>query len=620
MAFRIGLDLAGGVGIAVGVGLWAPFQMGSSWWSALLASLIIGAIAALTAGTVIVVILVGSVQFLRSRRAPADGRTGRPRFAVGVALLAVLILWLAGIAVLPAVFVLVFGAWVCLLTQRRMRASRHRWIGIAADVLVAAVTGAVLLLLFDNAVLATQPAAGLLFPVGAWLSIRTWRVMTRSRRLAVRAGADIVLSLLLGTDLILLLVWGANLLGLPRAEVAALRATLEHAGALADLPWWLWAGLYALLAGASLAAALRPDRLAAATSWARRLKIVPSLGITRRLLTGAHIGLLVIVLVGLAAPAAAGPALRDQLRNRYAVALQRELPAGAEQAAYAEIRRQFAAIARTQPASAPPGSPLAAVVGKIHDISGPPPGDGNATGGERDLARRVGQVQAATLQLGSPPSMRQSERAAIGLSGFASPIRGRGDLDGRLGKLDTERHQSGTADREVDRAAEFAATAVASTIQIPGLGGNEVVQVVKEYLSGLVESGPLKDVFAAWATHLIRTPPPRADRMVVPDPARLEAAASSALAQQAAKAQVSDPSTTSQSGTLGESPAEAAVDLIDEARSLDEGSGSCSGCPQSPIPGEGPGIGPGLQPLEPIKPIEPVEPAEPPPEFHVPVP
>jgi hypothetical protein len=40
--------------------------------------------------------------------------------------------------------------------------------------------------------------------------------------------------------------------------VAALRGLLDRAGSIADLPWWLWTGLYVLLAGTSLAFALWP--------------------------------------------------------------------------------------------------------------------------------------------------------------------------------------------------------------------------------------------------------------------------------------------------------------------------------------------------------------------------
>jgi hypothetical protein len=65
-----------------------------------------------------------------------------------------------------------------------------------------------------------------------WGSFLLWRKMTGSRRLAVKAGADLVFALLLGAQAVLLLVWLANLLGMPRPEVLALRAVLGRAGRL----------------------------------------------------------------------------------------------------------------------------------------------------------------------------------------------------------------------------------------------------------------------------------------------------------------------------------------------------------------------------------------------------
>ena len=62
-------------------------------------------------------------------------------------------------------------------------------------------------------------------------------MMVGSRRFGVRAGADIILSLLLGANFVLLLVWAANLLDLPKAGVTILRGTLERVGSIADLPW-----------------------------------------------------------------------------------------------------------------------------------------------------------------------------------------------------------------------------------------------------------------------------------------------------------------------------------------------------------------------------------------------
>jgi hypothetical protein len=237
-------------------------------------------------------------------------------------------------AVLPALILALAGGWACVLTHRRVRGSRRRWVRHVPDVLAAVVVGLVLVVLFSRDPVAAGPVAGLLFPLGAWAGVRTWRAMTGSRRLVVRAAADIVFSLLLGANLVLFLVWGANLLDLPRAEVAALRGALEKAGSVTELPWWLWTALYLLLAAVSLTLALRPAWHAALPRWLRRLPVVPSVEAGRRVLSGVHIGLLVTVLIAVAAPAALAPTLRDQIQAKYAVALQKEFESEGEQAAY----------------------------------------------------------------------------------------------------------------------------------------------------------------------------------------------------------------------------------------------------------------------------------------------
>ena len=89
-----------------------------------------------------------------------------------------------------------------------------------------AVTGTAILLLYQRDLVGAQGAAGLLFPVAVWFSIRGWRAMNDADRFAVRAAVDIAVSLMLGGSLVLLLVWLANLLHMPAAEVAVLRGVL----------------------------------------------------------------------------------------------------------------------------------------------------------------------------------------------------------------------------------------------------------------------------------------------------------------------------------------------------------------------------------------------------------
>jgi hypothetical protein len=251
---------------------------------------------------------------------------------------------------------------------------------------------------------------------------------------------------------------------------------------------------------------------------------------------------------------------------------------------------------------------LATIVTKIHSISSPPRGTSDATITERDLAGGLGQIQATTLHLTATHSVLSAHQAVTDLAHFDPPIRDAGDLTDRLNRLDTQQEKADTENRLVNQAAELAATAVANLIQVPDLGENEIVQIVREYLSGLVENSPLKTVFAAWAERLPGDPaPPRAEEMVVPNPAQLKQAALAELTQ------LVDPSTLDQvqTRTQAESSADAAVDLVNEVRYLDENTGPCDGCQQLLRPGHEHYRSPGDHPGRPGEPVEPVEPAEP---------
>jgi hypothetical protein len=124
---------------------------------------------------------------------------------------------------------------------------------------------------------------------------------------------------------------------------------------------------------------------------------------------------------------------------------------------------------------------------------------------------------------------------------------------------------------------------------------------VREYLSGLVEESPLKDIFAAWYRHVVGVVPPPADEIVVPNAARLEEAASAELDR-------ADPQRDGviiDLEVIRDKPlVVAAVELANATRYAQEGTGSCDICSHV----EPPEIGPGV-PHEPVvKPPEPVEP------------
>ena len=277
------------------------------------------------------------------------------------------------------------------------------------------------------------------------------------------------------------------------------------------------------------------------------------------------------------------------------------------QAAYQAIAREFSAasLAVSQ------ARPLTSVVTRIHTVSTPEPGDGageGATSTERDVARRLGQAQALTLRLSVPPA---ADRTAAVPPDLDSPGRDAGDLRHRLGQLGEQQHRAAQARRQAAETGDLAAAAVAGLLQIPRIGGGEVVQIIREYLSGLVEGSRLKDVFAAWVRNRADAPGggsppgpaglPGPDKLVVPDPQRLEIAALTLLIRVRFTVRVASPLAGDQAErrTMSEPPLDAAVDLANEARFLREDTGPCAGCPQPLRPGDEPFEGHDEHPAEP---------------------
>ena len=500
---------------------------------------------------------------------------GPMRHAIGV----------SAVALLPAGLVAGVGGWVSVLAHQRWHDADGRWRKHIVDGLLAITFWLTLLQLAEPDLLGAQGAAGLLFPVAVWLSVRGWRTMNASSRFAVKALADIGVSLLLGGSGVLLLVWLASVLQMPPAEVAVVHGAVTRAGAIIDLPWWFWLALFVLLAGASLAFAVWAGALGGVAGWFSRLRVVPVAVVSRRVLASVHVALLVTVLIGLAAPPAVGTLLRDRLAARYTETLTDDLQARGELVAFRQISRSF-----TGQASQPAVAALAAMVTEIDDISKPPAGDRDATATELDLARRLGELQAVALALGQAPPVEQSAAADADKAGFDAPVSDAADMSARTEEATEEDDQDDATEQLVDQAAELAATAVSEALRIPRVGDTEVVQIVREYLMSLVENSPLKDRFAAWAGHL--TPeaedkaPPAAEDIVVPDPAKLENAAVAAATTQLAATPVTDSAAVQH--ILTESAVVAAVDLTNQVRYLQEGDGPCSGCAQPEPPADQP--------------------------------
>jgi hypothetical protein len=493
--------------------------------------------------------------------------------------------------VFPCAIVVGVGGWLAVLTASHWHHARWRWQRHAAYVLLAPVAAAAILTLGARDTQAAEATVGLLVPVAVWAAVRTWRTMSTCSLVAMRALDDIAVSLMLGLPLMALLVWLpdrldcrdiellADALHIPPAGVATVRETLRMAGKYADLPQRWWIGLYVLLAAASVLLAVCPGLLPAVMRWFPRLRIMPSINVDHRVTTGIRIGLLVTALIAAAAPTTVVPGLNTHLATRYSQALAENLREHGKLVAYTEFQNAFNA----RPAAARV-APLSDMLTHIDKASRPAPDQPANAGVALGLARQMGELQAQTLSVGAPPEITQAAAVAAQQAGFDAPLRGARNLSERINMLDHEQADKHATIEQVHQAGDLAAKAIAVAVHSPQFGNAEAVQIVKAYLSGLVES-PLKDVFAGWLGRVpgAQAPPPAVD-IVVPDGPRLKKAATAALNAQLVGIVITDPAKVDKLQIEPDDVA-SAVDLINATRHLQGQGGPCHECPnRKPAP------------------------------------
>jgi len=590
---RIAFDFAAGAAVAVFAGCLLPAgSSGLSLPHEILDSLFLPLVA--------LVVATGACKYLLSSTAAAarwgavhlPGLSRRARIgavavivAAGAALVAGAGTFLANALafLLPAAFVAACGLWTCRRVFRRWHAAPGQWLRKVPDVVAAATSAAGLLVAVDRGLLTTQWATLLLFPVAIPGSVRLWIVMQKAERLIVRAGADITLSLLLGGELVLFLVWLANVLGMPRPEVDLIRTGLDSAGSYAGVydGGRLWAGIYGTLAVASVAFAMHPGRLRPLIKWFDRLRLPQVLAVAQRAVTGVYVGVLTIVFVGVAAPAALTPTLQGQLKAAYVVALQRQLQMEAEISADDEIREEFNEL--TPPSAV---SVLGYLVEEIHHDAQQRPGSDSATGTEKTLAYRIGEDQAAALNLPNPPSAAPVAQAADPAgSGGSAP--GAPELANLAATAAAEESAGDQAKEHLKVAFGLALAAVANAVPIPNVSKNEVAQIFTQYITGLVGDDKVTEAFEARLEHLAhRQEPPGAETLVVPDPNKLDDVAQDDLSHEAAAAGVmpfpldvnSPPLSPSANGAeMDRATIQAAVDAASQEQEIRD-TGTCSGC------------------------------------------
>ncbi|MET9550736.1 hypothetical protein ABZY36_36385 [Streptomyces sp. NPDC006627] len=481
----------------------------------------------------------------------------------------------------PFVVLLFFGGWTLLLVVKRCEASERLVVRHLPDAPGVLLVVAAVEQLVSGDVLTLTPAAGLFFPLAVWLSWRGWRKLKDFGRPMVQALADIVLSVELGLVMSVFMVWLANVLSFTPPQVAVVRGMVEKVQALTEVHWSYWLAVYTVLAVGSYAVLRWPERAARARGRLRPARFSESrlpFGLTanfaRRSLSGINIGIMVALLfLVVMAPVSEG-AWKRPVAERYALEVQRRQYAEGAAAAYKEIHQQVSA----HPLDA---ARLRDVVLAVHRAAPSPPGEPvNRTA--LDIARQVGRFQAAALALDDPAPQPAQTPEADG-------------LDDRLDQLDEAQQRTAERERQTDRFAELASLAVTRTFDALDLGENQAVQLVKEYLGGLVEDGPVKKIFHRWGEG-IGGPPPEGGRLVRIDVRRLTTVA---YERTHAAVERADAGLLAFYGRFGigipteNASVRPATDLANQHRYLRQGTGPCTGCVTSTTGGSSTGGGGG---------------------------
>ncbi|AZM56670.1 hypothetical protein DMA15_32215 [Streptomyces sp. WAC 01529] len=624
--------------VTFGVGAWAAWNLGTGHeidgpGSALLAAVraalggIIGAVAGvgLAAAVMATPEIVGGlivepvIRWFRHRRYVAAAVLALCAVVPPVALLLVVFRAFPS-RLVPLVVLLFFGGWTLLLAVKRCGVSERLIVRHLPDLPGVCLAYLAVEQLVSGDVLTLAPAAGFFFPLALWLSCRGWRKLKDSTRPTVQAAADIVLSVQLGLVLSVFMVWLANVLSFTPPQVDVVRGAVERIQGLTEVHWLYWLAVYTVLALGSYAVLRWPDRVARARGRLRPARFSESrlpLGMTanfaRRSLSGINVGIMVALLFLVALVPVSEGAWKRPVAERYALEVQRRQYAEGATAAYKEIHQQVTAHPRS-------AARLRDVILAVHRAAPSPPGE-PVNPAALDIARQVGRYQAATLGVDDPapppgqdPAPQPDEDPAPPPD--PAPAPDADDLDGRLDQLDETQRRTAEREQQADRFAELSSLAITRTFDALDLGDNQAVQLVKEYLGGLVEDGPVKKIFHRWGEGIGRPspdgdrPPPDGDQpppdgdQPPPDGGRLlriDVRHLTAVAYERTHAAVAraDAGLLIFYGRFGigvpaeETSLRPAVDLANQHRYLRQGTGPCSGCVGSTTGGSGTGGGGG---------------------------
>jgi hypothetical protein len=520
LAPRIMRDYAVGMVLAIAAGIfdYSCHVPSDSPWKGVIVGLVLALCcipAAFLASMWAFCLVAGCVAVLSALAEVLYGHIGRrARSAIAIAAIAAGVLatwWIAKaaaaglVSALPSALPLLCGAFAAA-QMIYAHPSPGRWAD--AFVILSVVIGS--LTIIWPATVTGDAAAPLLFLAIGWLAVRTWRQMNASGNRVVRASADVATALLLCATLDLVVIWIANLTG-PRV-LTVLRASrvLDAIAAGSNPDWWYLTAPLLLLTVV----------YAALIHWGRK----PGPGVSaasgllrfsRRTMTVTHVGLLLVPLVGLTVPTVLGQSVLGQLRPRYVIAYHADLAAQAEILAYRQLTRDVAAASPRQRAA------LRGSVAKITQSAGAGGGGPGGSGGRGGGIRNATPTQlTSALKLGKEEGEYLEYKGQAPAVGESSPP----PLDAdSVTKASAEGEAEVAAAREAEDRADKAGTAAAETIAslLSASNAGTVVQILQEYLSGLVEERPVADVFAELAKRIAPedTADPSIEQVLDPDEA-----------------------------------------------------------------------------------------------------
>jgi len=506
---RVLLSCDFGVAVTAAILIYGWVSQSHPGWVAAFAALgvaLFSLAAGLLATAMAMSLVVGAVSVLMilARKSAGALRRARPVVVVVAVVIVVVATWWVALAAaagvvsaLPALLPLGCAAYVGVLTYRDD--PRPGW---WADLFLVATVGLGLAAIFRPGVVADDPAAFLLFIAIGWLAARTWRSMRDSGNRMVRGSADVATALVLGATLDLVVVWVGNLAGLSALTVLRVSHLLNAIADGNDPAWWYAAVPLLLLAACYLALIRWEGRLAELGAWAQRRRAVlaarrlpgisalrPQQAITAfdssgRLMRFLHVGLVLVPLVGMTAPALLGQTVLGPLRPRYFIAYNAERAADAQVLAYRQLEREVAAASPSQRAAL--RKDVADITGSVNGVGGggawfPAANPAAGIGAEED-AYLAYSGDATSAAGPAPPPLATDSATTVGA------------------QVEAEEGDAEAAESYADKAGASAAAAIATLLSIPPGGG--AVQILQEYLGGLTEESPVADALAGLAGRL----------------------------------------------------------------------------------------------------------------------